>query len=121
MKIGIVGNRTGWDYQTVKKKLKDFNVFKSDVIISGGADGVDTLAQDFAKDYGYKMTIFYPDISLSSPHRFYKRNQQIADYVDVLVAFNMVNGRCGTLQTINMAKKRGISVLVVTKEGDLKQ
>ena len=115
IKIGIVGNRHGWNYDIKWDILEVINELYSRhevEIVSGGADGVDSLAQRFAKEYGLKMTTFYPDTSEPSPKRFYDRNKKIADYVDVLLAFNKVKKRSGTQQTINFAKKRGIKVIV---------
>jgi hypothetical protein len=34
MKIGIVGNRTGWTYEEVKKQLDTLGVYKTDMLIS---------------------------------------------------------------------------------------
>jgi predicted Rossmann fold nucleotide-binding protein DprA/Smf involved in DNA uptake len=118
MKIGIVGNRSGWDYITVKATLMELGLYKSDMIISGGSDGVDTFAQMIAKEIGSEMVIFYPDPSKPSPQRYFDRNKEIALRCDVLVAFDRgSSSHSGTLNTINYAKKEGKTVIVVSDEG----
>ena len=114
LRIAVVGNRTGWDEKYVKSKLKSF-FLEADEIISGGAEGVDTFAQNFAKENGFKITIFYPNPKVPSPQRYYARNQDIVDYSDMLIAFQNNPHRSGTQSSINRAKKRGIPTVVVTK------
>lgn len=114
MIFGIVGNRTGWTYERIKEILEKHNVYKSDVIISGGADGVDAFAQEYAKEKGCKMIIFYPDPTKLSPIRYYDRNKLIALNCDVLIAFNK-QIKSGTQNTIKYAKESGKEVIEVKK------
>lgn len=104
MKFGIVGNREGFTYEYVKSKLEYLNIYKSDVIISGGAEGVDTFAQQYAKEKGCKLVIHYPDPNKPSPDRYFERNQKIVHDSDIIIAFNK-NEKSGTINTINYAKK----------------
>jgi len=120
MRIAIVGNRKGWTYKEVCAKLKEYNVYKSDIIISGGADGVDTYAQQYAKEIGAKIEIFYPDPNKPNPERYYHRNREIVLSCDILIAFNRhPNARSGTTMTTNYAKTqkekggRPIQVIVI--------
>ena len=106
MKYGVVGNRFGWDYNRVQEELLELGITENDVIISGGATGVDTFAQQFAKTIGCDMMIFYPRYSKPSPMRYFERNEQIAKECDVLIAFDRGSSSgSGTLNTINHAKK----------------
>lgn len=122
MKYGIVGNRKGWTYNEVQKELLKLDITENDTIISGGAIGVDTYAQEFAKTIGCDMIIYYPRNSKPSPERYFERNKKIAKECDILIAFD--KGNCsgtGTLNTINHAKRMGkqiiqITTLKVTKE-----
>lgn len=127
MKIAIVGNRTGWSEKEVHSKLDDyfqstmFHTFPKDVneedveFVSGGAEGVDTFAQTFAKKCGMKITIIYPNPDKPSPERYHERNQKVVDMADMLIAFNH-SPRSGTHSTINRADKKGIDVIVVNSE-----
>ena len=114
MKVGIVGNRSGFDYEFVKKKLLEKGVNKMDILISGGAEGVDTFAQQFAKEIGAQIRILYPDPGLPSPKRYFDRNEKIAMMCDKLIAFNRKE-KSGTLSTVNYAKKLDKEVIVIEK------
>jgi len=114
--VAVVGNRIGWSFLEVSMKLDiDGLVTPNDIIVSGGAEGVDTYAQAYAKNHGIPMVILYPDPSIPSPRRFYERNQWIAEISDIVVAFNQKNRKSGTLQTINYANKLNKKVIVVEK------
>lgn len=52
------------------------------------------------------------------PQRYYDRNQEIVDMADKVIAFQNNPHRSGTQSTINRAKKRGINVIVITKEDE---
>ena len=119
MKIGVIGNRAGWTYNEVKKKLETFNIYKTDVIISGGAEGVDTFAQMFAKEIGAKIIIIYPDPQQSIPQRYFDRNYKIICESDCMIAFQKFPHRSGTQNTINAAKKNGKKVIIIGPEGEL--
>ena len=87
-----------------------------DIIISGGAEGVDAYAQYFAKEIGAQIRIIYPDPGLPSPTRYFDRNEKIAMMCDKLIAFNREK-ESGTLNTINHAKKLDKEVIIFEKNG----
>jgi len=116
MKVAVVGNRTGWKKEFVFERLKWLLDTRYDEIISGGAEGVDSFAQEFAKANGMKITILYPDSGEPSPERYYNRNQDIVDISEKMIAFQNKPHRSGTQSTINRAKKKGIEVIVVKGE-----
>ena len=116
MNIVIVGNRIGWNYQRVEQVLLQNNVHKSDVIITGGAEGVDTFAIMYAKKAGCKCIIINPDTSIKSPDRYYKRNLEMVLMCDVVIAFNKKNEiRTGTHNTITQAKSHNRKVIEVAE------
>ena len=113
MKYGVVGNRFGWTYNRVQEELLEIGITEEDVIISGGATGVDTFAQQFAKTKGCDMIIYYPKYSKPSPDRYFDRNKQIAEECDVLIAFDKGSSSgSGTLNTINHAKRNGKKIIL---------
>ena len=115
MNIAVVGNRIGWTYQEIEKILIKEYVYKSDVIITGGAEGVDTFAQEFGKKHGNRILIIYPDPTKPSPQRYYERNKKIALECDCMIAFNKGNNpRSGSFNAINQAKKFKKDVFVIT-------
>lgn len=115
MRIAVVGNRTGWTMDFVFSKLLSFNITKNDIIVSGGADGVDTYAQEFAKKMGCQIRIFYPDPDKASPQRYFDRNEQIALGCDRMIAFDKEEGGSGTKNAISHAQKLGKDVFIVDK------
>ena len=60
-----------------------------------------------------KLT-FPPDPSVPSPQRFHLRNDQMLDRADLVLAFHDGESR-GTASVIAKARKRGITVEVITK------
>lgn len=117
MKIGIVGNRAGWTYEEVKKQLDMHGIYESDTIISGGAEGVDTFAQMYAKEIGARILIIYPDPQQPSPQKYFDRNYKIICECDCLLAFQKLSHHSGTQNTINAAKKQGKKILVFDGNG----
>lgn len=112
MKIGIVGNRKGWDCDFVINKLKELKITKEDIIVSGGASGVDSFAQCYAKMIGAEFHIFYPDPNEQIPDRYFNRNKKIARYIDKLIAFDKKR-KSGTYNTIRKANDFGKQVIVI--------
>ena len=124
IKIGIVGSRGYTD----KKKVKDliFNIkekYGDEVeIVSGGQPkGADGLAKKYALEfnmnyvefppshYNHNMHCILPVGDYNKPYyvsNFFKRNKQIAEYSNIIVAFipEGVESR-GTMDTVGHAKK----------------
>jgi predicted Rossmann fold nucleotide-binding protein DprA/Smf involved in DNA uptake len=124
IKIGIVGSRGYTD----KKKIKDliFNIkekYGDEVeIVSGGQPkGADGLAKKFALEfdmtyvefppshYRHNMHCKLPATEYNKPYyvsNFFKRNKQIAEYSNIIVAFipEGVDSR-GTMDTVGHAEK----------------
>ncbi len=112
--VGIVGNRAGFKREYVKAVLDKVLDVKPghDKVISGGAEGVDSYAMEWARDKGLSFKAFFPNKEIQSPARFFERNSRIATACDLLVAFNN-HTPSGTLNTINTATKLGKEVLVI--------
>ena len=100
MKIGVVGGRNRADKEFIHRIL-DTHCSPGDIIISGGAPGVDSIAADYALFHGYESVIFPP---LEPSRRWYlARNQQIAEACDILIAFPDTFSP-GTYDTIRRVK-----------------
>ena len=115
--LGVVGNRYGFSYIEVRHELDKYPEIKT--IVTGGAYGVDSHAMRYAKERGLRLIVFYPDLSLGSPKCYFKRNEQLVYYLtkckthNMLIAFNKKE-RSGTTHTINIAKKYGIGLKVIS-------
>ena len=100
MKIAIVGSRN-ITVDSLAKYVSD-----GDEIVSGGADGVDRCAAEYAKKNGIKLTEFLPQYALYGRAAPIVRNKRIVDYADRIIAF--WDGRSkGTLSVIKYAEKVG--------------
>ncbi len=102
MKIAVIGSRSITDAEISKYIPPD-----ASLIISGGALGIDTLAEKYADEMGIKKLILYPDYNLYGKSAPLIRDKLIVDHADMVVAvWDGVSS--GTEFTINYAKRRGV-------------
>ncbi len=106
MKVAIIGSR-GIEQLDLGKYLPE----ETDEIISGGAKGVDTLAREYANAHGIKLTEFLPDYRRFGRGAPLKRNLQIIDAADLVLAF--WDGKShGTKFVIEACGKDGVPIKV---------
>jgi predicted Rossmann fold nucleotide-binding protein DprA/Smf involved in DNA uptake len=108
LKIAVIGSRTFRDDRLLAKTLAEAN---PRVVISGGADGADHLAERWARRNGVERMIFHPDRK-KYRHPFHHRNRLIVEACDVLIAF-WDRRSSGTKYTIEYARRMGKPVTVV--------
>jgi len=98
MKIAVVGSRN--------TMVSDINRYipECDEIVSGGASGADTCAEEYAKKKGLKYTVFLPQYELYGRAAPIVRNKKIVDYADKIIAFWNGSSK-GTLSVIEYAQK----------------
>ena len=82
MKIAIIGSR-GLNVANIGSYLPK-NVSE---IVSGGARGVDMAARSYALSHGLKLTEFLPQYERYGRAAPIRRNVQIVDYADFVIAF----------------------------------
>lgn len=110
MNIAIVGSR---DYEDVSKVVAFVKELpKGTVVISGGARGVDTIAEASAQMFGLETKIFKADWATYGKQAGFLRNRQIVDLADRLVAFWDGQSR-GTAHSIQLGYDKGIPVEVI--------
>ena len=109
MKLAIVGSR-----KLTQIVLDEYIPKEVTEIVSGGADGVDTIAKNFAIQKGIKFTEFLPQYHSYGKAAPIKRNEEIAQYADTALAFWDGKSR-GTEYTIKFFKKLGKRVTVIIK------
>lgn len=102
MKVAIVGSRSITNADISRRIPPD-----ATLIISGGAVGVDTLAERYADKKGIKKMIIYPNYELYGKSAPLIRNKLIVDNADLVIAFWDGESH-GTEFTINYAKRRKV-------------
>lgn len=104
MKIAIVGSR---DYPRLNEVAEYVQALPADtIVVSGGANGVDTIAELTALDCGMATEIFYPDWKRHGKSAGYIRNEQIVKAADKVVCFWHNQSR-GTAHSIRLARQHG--------------
>ncbi len=88
-------------------------------IISGGAKGVDTLAEEYADKHRISKTILRPRYDLYKKGAPLKRNDEMVEWCDKVLVLWDGKSR-GTKHTIDHAKKVGkpVNVVIIEKAGD---
>lgn len=107
IKLAIVGYRDFHDYETlcnhVNEWRKEIEMDKKIThIISGGASGVDKLAEKYAKDNNINIIIHYPDWKKYGKNAGPLRNKLIVNDATHLIAFVHENSK-GTVNCYNYA------------------
>ena len=119
MNLAIVGSRDFTNYKVLEKSvffvLNALNLEIKDIehICSGGARGVDTLAEMFAEKYDIKTNIFKANWNLLGKSAGYLRNIDIIKNSDIVIAIHK-NRSKGTQHSINLAKKLNKKVFVLS-------
>jgi hypothetical protein len=85
MKVAIVGSRSVTNMATVIEAIHA-SKFEIEEIVSGGADGVDTLAYQYAKSHIIPIHIFFPNWEAYGKKAGMIRNTAIVSYADAVVA-----------------------------------
>ena len=111
MKLIIAGSRTFIDYKKLKETCDLFLQDQTDVEIVSGAyyKGADKLGEQYATEKGFQLTKFPADWKRYKRAAGPKRNQQMANYPDTLVAFWDGKSR-GTKNMIELAKSRNLKI-----------
>ncbi len=108
MKIAVVGSRGFPDKDLVKeetnKALADARPVGETVLVSGGARGVDTWAEEEATSMGYPCIIFKPDWDGLGKCAGFMRNEKIINEADLVLAF-WDGTSSGTKHSIDLARK----------------
>ena len=106
MKVAIIGSRNLF--------LNDFKKYlpeNTTEIVSGGAKGIDECARTYAIKENIKLTEFLPKYKLYGKNAPLKRNIEIINYSDIIIAFWDGKSR-GTKFVIDNCKKMNKDVRV---------
>lgn len=105
MKIAVIGSRNL--YADVSKYIPE----EVSCIISGGAKGIDSAAEEYADRHNIPKLIIRPDYEKYGKHAPLIRNEAIVDAADMVIAVWDGKSR-GTKHAVNYAKAAGKAVEV---------
>ena len=113
MILAIVGSRDYDDYDNfkiiVKKYIKKHGT--PELIVSGGASGIDSLAEKYAKEFDIPIKIFYAKWKKYGKKAGPHRNTKIVNMSTHILAMPSKSS-IGTYDTINKGKKAGLIVSI---------
>ncbi len=115
MKLLIAGSRSISEFD-----ITPYIPEGTDHIISGGATGVDALAEKYADDHKISKTIMRPKYAIYKKGAPLKRNEEMIEMADrILVIWDGISH--GTKQTINHATSLGKKITIIELSQDGKQ
>ncbi|MBQ7315368.1 MAG: hypothetical protein IJW83_05130 [Clostridia bacterium] len=107
MKLLIVGSRSITEFD-----LSPYIPADVDTVISGGADGIDSLAEQYADLHHLSKYILRPRYDLYGRAAPLKRNEQMVDMADAVLV--IWDGRSkGTQYTLTYSKKMNKPITLV--------
>lgn len=107
MKLLIIGSRTISDFD-LSRHIPD----GVKLIISGGAKGIDSVAEKYADDHGVEKLIIRPRYERFGRVAPLKRNEAMVDLADVVLAVWDGQSR-GTRYTLNYARKSDKKIIEI--------
>jgi hypothetical protein len=110
MKTILAGSRDFKDYELLRKVCKEEYITE---IVSGTAKGADLLGEQFATEFEIAVKRFPAEWNKYGKGAGHKRNAQMAEYADALIAFWDGNSK-GTKNMIELAKMKGLKIRIVT-------
>ena len=110
MKTIIAGSRGFTDYRVIERCVE---IAKLDIteVVSGTAKGVDQLGEYWASEHDIPVKEFPAKWDEFGKAAGYKRNVQMAEYADALIAI-WDGGSRGTKHMIDIAKKHDIKTVI---------
>ena len=110
MKLLIIGSRSITDFD-----LSGYIPKNTDLIISGGANGIDSITEKYADDHKISKLIIRPKYSIYGKGAPLKRNEKMVDISDeVLIIWDGISR--GTKYTETYAKKQNKKITVISFE-----
>lgn len=115
-RIIIAGGRDFNDYNLLKEKVDNIISDKRKThqiyIVSGKARGADSLGEKYANENGLNIMEFPADWDKHGKSAGYKRNLEMAENADALIAFWDGDSR-GTKHMINIAKEKNLLIRII--------
>lgn len=113
MKVAIVGSREYNNYSEFKAYIDTFRKhIDFDMIISGGADGTDSMAYEYARREGITFVCHPPKSEDGYPAKFFRRNVRVINQAECVIAFPKGKSS-GTRHALSIAKRYNIPSYVI--------
>jgi hypothetical protein len=114
MRTIIAGGRDFAHYSLLEEELDFFrtSIHSAVTIVSGGANGADRLGERYSNEKDLNLKVFPADWNKYGKSAGYRRNAEMADYSEALIAFWDGKSK-GTKHMIDLALERGLLVKVV--------
>lgn len=109
--ILVCGNRYYDKYSTIENVLSQYDISE---VVCGDSKGADLLAREYCDKYNIECKVFDAYWNLYGRAAGPIRNGHMVKYVNddaIVIAFDS-SGK-GTQSTVNIAKKRGLKVIVI--------
>lgn len=118
-KVIIAGSRGFSNYKLLREQcnkfLRDKRKTSNIIIVSGHARGADTLGEKYAQDEGFALEIYPAQWKKLGKQAGYRRNEQMAEVADALIAFWDGSSK-GTKHMIDIMNEKNLLVRVVEYE-----
>lgn len=113
MKVIVAGSRSITEYNTVAEAIDEAD-FEPTEIVSGGAEGVDKLGEQWAHSNSIPLRTF--DVTQEmyeeyGNYAFKKRNKEMSEYADALIAI-WDGESSGTKHMIEVAESNGLETYI---------
>ena len=108
MKILVVGSRNIEEFD-----LSPYIPKETTLIISGGAKGIDAIAEKYADEHKISKLILLPQYNLYGKSAPIKRNETMVNIADTVIIVWDGNSR-GTKSTLQYSKKKNKNIILIT-------
>lgn len=110
LRIAIVGSRDHRDTAFIRNVVQQlYRRYGEFIFVSGGAKGVDSIAQAEARRLGCRTTVYKPEWGRFGKVAGYKRNRTIVENSDLVICLyagpHKSNGTYSTFQIARLLKK----------------
>ena len=118
-KVIIAGSRGFSNYKLLREQcnkfLREKRKTSNIIVVSGHARGADTLGEKYAQDEGFTLEIYPAQWKKFGKRAGYRRNEQMAEVADSLIAFWDGSSK-GTKHMIDIMNEKKLLVRVVQYE-----
>jgi hypothetical protein len=118
-KVIIAGSRGFSNYRLLREQcnkfLREKRKTSNIIIVSGHARGADFYGEKYAQDEGFDLEIYPAQWDKFGKRAGYRRNEQMAEVADALIAFWDGSSR-GTKHMIDIMNEKNLLVRVVEYE-----